>query len=323
MYKKSKNGILIILLIILLAIYFIVRFMDDGDRSFKDIVVSFDPGEVTGIIILDPGTGQKTKLAFIDMEWNVVMEDKCYPADSNVVKNILIQLSSLPTKRYAGKGEKIWDRYELTDGVALKISLLKDQQVIKDILIGKFSYNMPENQGQQMTGRQPQGDATTYVRVAGEEEVYAVDGFLRMNFNRDANAYRDRTMIRVNMHDVTRVVIEQAEGNIALVNNQGHWLVNGKPADSAKAVKYITGLSNLNSPYFVNQDFSGALASHIAEISGNNFMPVTISAFPVADTNINYAIHSSLNAESYFNGKKNGLFEKAFITEEDLLPGGE
>ena len=323
MYKKSRNRILIVLLIILLAVYFIVRFMDDGDRSFKDIVVSFDPAEVTGIIILDPDNGQKTQLAFKNQEWGVVMEDKTYPADSNVVKNILIQLSSLPTKRYAGKGEKIWARYELTDNVALKISLLKDQQVIKDILIGKFSYNMPENQDRQMTGRQQQGDATTYVRVAGEEDVYAVDGFLRMNFNRDANAYRDRTMIRVNMRDITRVMIEQAEGNIALVNNEGRWLVNGKPADSARAVKYITGLSGLNSSYFVNQDFSGALASHSAVISGNNFMPVTISAFPVADTNINYAIHSSSNADSYFNGKKNGLFEKAFISEGGLLPGGE
>ena len=322
MFNKGKTGILLLILIILIAVYLMVRFWGPDDRTFKDIVVSFDPKDVTEVIIHDPQADKDINLVLTDSEWRLHKGEKTYPADSNVVKNILAQLGSLSTKRYAGKGEETWIKYEVMDTTAINIILKNDNKTLHEILIGKFSYNMPKDQNQQM-GRQARGDMTTYVRLASDQDVYAVDGYLRMNFNRDADSYRDKTISNINHRDITKVVLEQPENKLTLINSEGTWLVNGQVADSAKTVNYFLAIAGLTSPNFVDETMVGSKPFYKAQISGNNFIPLEIAAFPVADTNINFAVHSSLNKESYFNGKKNGLFDKIFISEADLLPDNE
>ncbi len=322
MFNKGKTGILVIILIILIAVYLMVRFWGSDDRTFKDIVVLFDPKDVTEVIIHDPQADKDINLVLTGSEWRLDKGEKTYPADSNVVENILAQLGSLSTKRYAGKGEEAWIKYEVLDTTAINIILKKDNKTLHEILIGKFSFSMPKDQNQQM-GRQQRGDMTTYVRLASDQEVYAVDGFLRMNFNRDADSYRDKTISNINNRDITKVVLEQPENKLTIINSEGTWLVNGQLADSVKTVNYFSAISGLNSPNFVDETMVGSKPFYKVQISGNNFMPVEIAAYPVADTNINFAVHSSLNKESYFNGKKNGLLDKIFISEADLLPDNE
>ena len=322
MFNKGKTGILVIILLILIAVYLMVRFWGSDDRTFKDIVVLFDPKDVTEVIIHDPQADKDINLVLTGSEWRLDKGEKTYPADSNVVENILAQLGSLSTKRYAGKGEEAWIKYEVLDTTAINIILKKDNKTLHEILIGKFSFSMPKDQNQQM-GRQQRGDMTTYVRLASDQEVYAVDGFLRMNFNRDADSYRDKTISNINNRDITKVVLEQPENKLTIINSEGTWLVNGQLADSVKTVNYFSAISGLNSPNFVDETMVGSKPFYKVQISGNNFMPVEIAAYPVADTNINFAVHSSLNKESYFNGKKNGLLDKIFISEADLLPDNE
>ncbi len=121
---------------------------------------------------------------------------KDYSADSNVVKNILKQLSDLPTKRYAGKGRDTWAKYEVTDSAASLVTLKASKQTVAEIYIGKFAYNQPKDQQPQMQARQQRGDMTTYVRLADEKDVYAVDGFLKMGLSSNINSYRIRSLVK-------------------------------------------------------------------------------------------------------------------------------
>jgi hypothetical protein len=320
MFKKFKSGILMIILAALMIIYLIVRFAGSNDRSFRDKVLSFDAATITEIMINDP----KSKEGAVDLrlagdKWIVNNGGQDYTADSNVVKNILKQLSDLPTKRYAGKGRDAWVKYELTDSAASLVTLKSSEKTLAEIFIGKFSYNMPKEQQQQAQFRQQRGDMTTYVRLANEKEVYAVDGFLKMSFSGNINSYRFRNLSNVNPADINRITLDEPGSRKVLENLDGKWLLNGAPADSTKAVRFNSTLARLSASKFVDQETLPSDPSHSLKIEGNNFTPVKILAYPVADTNVAYIITSSANPGSFFNGKEGGLFKKIWANQPDLL----
>jgi hypothetical protein len=320
MFKKFSSGILILILAVLMIIYLIVQYAGSDERTFRDKVLSFDATTITEILINDP----KSKEGVIDLrisgdKWIVNNGGKDYTADSNVVKNILKQLSDLPTKRYAGKGRDIWSKYEVTDSAASLVTLKASKQTVAEIYIGKFAYNQPKELQPQAQARQQRGDMTTYVRLADEKDVYAVDGFLKMGLSSNISSYRIRSLASVAATDITRIISEEPGNRSVLENLDGKWFFNGAPADSTKVVRYRGTIARLTGSKFIDMDVLPTNPSHSLKIEGNNFTPVQINAYPVADTNVAYIITSSANPGSFFNGKEGGLFKKIWGNQIDLL----
>jgi hypothetical protein len=310
MFKKFKSGLLLIVLAVLIVAYLLVRYAGSNDRTFKDKVLSFDSSQITEIIIDDPRNQQDpVDLIKTSDKWTVRYDKHEYTADTNVIKNMLKTLSDMPTKRFAGKGSGAWAKYEVTDTSATLVTIKSSGKTIAEVLIGKFSYNVPKDQ-QQAQGRQQRGEMTSYVRLKGEKDVYAVDGYLKMTFGSKIDSYRYRSLSGVNPDDITRITVNEPGNRKVYDNHDGKWQMNGAPADSATTVKYRNTLARLNGTRFVDQEAAPSSASHSALIEGNNFAPVEIQAFPVADTNVNYIVTSSANPGSFFNGKEGGLFKK-------------
>ncbi|MBW6460616.1 MAG: DUF4340 domain-containing protein [Bacteroidales bacterium] len=318
MFKKLSSGILIIFLIILMAIYLIVRFSGPKDRTFRDKAVSFDPASITQMLIDNPGQDEVIDLQFTGSRWELHSKGKVYEADSNVIKTIISQLSDLPTKQYAGRGPDAWEKHEVTDETAPLVTMKSGDKTVASIYIGKFTFTMPKEQQQQF--RQQQGDMTSYVRLGGEDEVYAVDGVLRINFNREADEYRNKTLSNLNPDDITRMIFEKMGTSITLELVEGNWLLDGMPADSASVVSYRSTLARLSGNKFVEENILQGPPDQSLRLEGNNFSPVTISAYPVADTNIHYVITSSQNPGAYFNGKETDLYNRTFKQPHELLP---
>ena len=311
MFKKFSSGILIIILAVLMIVYLIVRYSNSDERTFRDKILSFDAATITKIMIHDPKSGQEAvDLRLSGENWIVRDNGKEYTADTNVVKNMLKQLSELPTKRYAGKGNDAWIKYEVTDTSAALVTLFASEKTVAEIYIGKFSYNMPKEQQQMAQARQQRGDMTSYVRLKNEEDVYAVDGYLKMSFNGKTATYRLKSLTSVNPADITHLIINQPGNKKVLDKQGGKWFMNGIPADSAMVAKYCSSIARLSSSKFVGNEVSQSFPGHSVRIEGNNFSPVDLQAYPVADTNVAYIISSSANPGAFFNGKEGGLFKK-------------
>jgi hypothetical protein len=90
----------------------------------------------------------------------------------------------------------------------------------------------------------------------------------------------------------------------------GKWVMNGMPADSAKVVRFRSTLSKLAGSKFLDDAVLPVAPEYSLTLEGNNFSPILLKAYPVADTNINYIITSSANPGAFFNGKEGGLFGK-------------
>lgn len=311
MFKKFKSGALIIILAVLMIIYLLVRYSGSDDRTFRDKILSFDAKTITEILINDPKNPQgPVNLKKTGDNWTVSIGGRDYTADTNSVNSILGNLSELRTKRYAGKGKDVWAKYELTDSAAIQVTLKESEKTVAEILVGKFAYNQPKGQQQQMQSRQQKADMTTYVRLADEKEVYATEGYLKMSVSGNVDAYRYRSLVNVKPADITRITVNEPGNRSVIENQDGKWLINGMMADSTEMAKYSSTISRLSGTKFADLQSLTSVPSHSVMIEGNNFNPVEIQAYPAADTNIGYIITSSANPGSNFNGKEGGLFKK-------------
>lgn len=319
MFKKIKPGVLMIVLIVLLAAYFLVRHFSSGDRTFRDKVLEFDPESVTEVFITIPGQPEQTHLRLDGREWMVLIRDRAYRADTTSILSMINQLSDLATKRYAGKGKDIWEKYELTDSAAVSIGMMAGKKELAGLMIGKFDYSQASGQSSNPM-RQQQGEMSTYVRLPGEKDVYVVDGFLKMTIGRTGDAFRDRMLTGVNKQDINKITLTSMAATLQLDNSSGKWTLNGLPADSLKTARYVNSLARLSSQDFIYDFQPSGVPAHTLTMEGNNFSPIEIKAYPVADTNINWVLVSSRNPEAFFNGKKSNLFGKVMADASAFLP---
>lgn len=324
MFKKLNIKVLLIILVVLGGIFALTEFRGDKDRSFSRVLLAVDTAKVNEIHVLIPKEGAEIKLLKTNnTEWSVEAEGSSYPADLNIVKSILGQFNEIKPERIAATSKERWADYEITDDEAISVKLKSGSKNIADIYFGKFSFTQPP-QGQMQMQQQQQGKMTSFVRQAGDDKVYAVDGFLRMTYQPDVNSYRNKMLVNVTRDDISRLVFDYPNFKFTVEKSEEKWLLNGQPADSLKTARYLSRLHRLTSTNFVPSSTpkTGAV-SHKLRIEGNNFTPVELNVFPTSDTLINWIITSSMNPQAEFDGTKAQLFERTFVDETEFLPDME
>lgn len=323
MFKKFNNKSLIIILAVLIAIFVLTRLFDKSERSFKESLVEVDSTKITSIIIRPPIPAKEIVLNRQGQNWMVESDGKSYDADNSVSSNLLVQLSSMKPTRVAATDQSKWKDFEVTDSTATRIKVLKGEKILSDMYIGRFSYQ-PRPQGQQnMMFSQTGGQMTSYVRLAGEDETYAVDGFLRMMFQKEVSYYRNKSLAKINRDDITRITFTYPGETFVVEKNGPAWQLDGASADSLNSVRYAGVFSQLTSTQFLEENvFKSAAPSHTIKIEGNNFQPVEIMAYP-ADTVNKFVVTSSSNQKSFFSGHQGGLFDRVFVPKSNFMAMSE
>lgn len=324
MFKKLNSKVLIIILIVLAGIYYISTLTDNNDRSFRDVIVAIDTARVTEIVVNSSKDDLNIKLTKTgNSDWEVASAGNKYPADKSIVKSILGQFSEMKPKRIAATVKNKWNDFEVSDSTGTNVILKDGNKELTNIYIGKFSYTQPPQgaQQQQFQQQQQRGIMTSFVRLADDDDVYAVEGFLKMSYQNDVNSYRNKSLANINKDDISKLEFNYPDRKITLSKEENKWMMNGQPADSANTVKYLNKIYRLNSSNFVDQSTQKlSAATYKLSIEGNNFSPIEIQAFPAADTTIKYVVTSSVNPGAEFDGSKAQLFEKVFVDETAFLP---
>jgi len=321
MFKKLNIKVLLIILVVLGGIFALTEFRGDKDRSFSRVLLAVDTAKVSEIHVLIPKEGTDIRLVRnAPDDWSVQSQGSIFPADINVVRSILGQFHEIKPERIAATSKERWNEYEVTDEDGIRVKLSSAGKNVADIYFGKFSFTQPP-QGQMQMQQQQQGKMTSFVRRAGDQKVYAVEGFMRMTYQNDVNAYRNKMLVNVNRDDISRLVFEYPDFRFTVEKSDEKWLLNGQPADSLKTVRYLSRLHRLTSTNFIPPATAKTGgASHKLRIEGNNFTPVDLNVFPTSDTLINWIITSSMNPQAEFDGTKAQLFERTFVNETEFLP---
>lgn len=308
----NNKKLALVFLALLLIVGGIKVFSGKGDRSFKEDLISLDTSKVSKILLY-PGAEnhQEISLEKVNGNWSVSKGDLNYKATSYPVQSILGTLAELKTKRVAAKSEDRWAEYEVTDTSGTRVKALQGNKVLADFIIGRFSFN------------QQARTATSYVRMSDEKEVFAVDGFLGMSFNQSFDAFRDKTMVKLNKDDITGLELMSSPGQTKLFQKQENlWIAgDGALVDSTAMSNYLGALAGLNGSEFYQADkaIENSPFSKSLKIKGNNMItPVEIKCWTVPDPEKPFIIQSTVNKEAIFISDSTGVFKRIYSDLEVL-----
>lgn len=315
MSKRFDNRKLLYILagLAVLLLFTVVYRMPRQKSTLRETLVNADTAEVARIVMF-PRTGSGRPFEFIreGNKWTLKQEDITARPSDGAVENILSEILAIKPQSLAGKGESKLKEFELTDSLATRIKLLnKKGKVLADLMTGGFTYRQVRNPyGGGYGGNNIEG--ISYVRLYGEDEIYAVDGFLSLSFRGEFNDWRDKTFIKFKKEDVTRISFSMpADTSYTLALKDSVWYVNDEPADSASTAGYLNSVSFINGQNFRDHYKPDSSPVYQAIIEGNNLLNLTVKCYRDTEAG-KFILNSSLNPDVYFESDFDDLVGRVF-----------
>jgi hypothetical protein len=307
MFRKFNLRILLGVLVLLLAVVIVAKITESrkGDSSFRTDLLGFDTTGISSVVISQgTGTPKILSLERAVTGWEVKQDQKTYRTDESQVMSLINQLAGLKIESIVAKSKDRWKDFQVSDSAGTFILVKKGNKTLAHLVLGKFSWkpsNNPYNQ---------QGIINSYVRQAGEEETYTVNGFLQTIVSTDPSVYRDRTMLKFEKEAVTGLQFSYPDSSVSLIRTQDKWTINGNLADSVKTDEYLNNLMRLNAISFAQAPLQGVkplFTLTVQQISGQHLV---VEAYSTA-VDGEYILTSSMNPGSYFSSS-NDLMNRIF-----------
>src|SRR3954469_17614418 len=143
------------------------------------------------------------------------------PAKANAsnVKSLLDNLSKLSLSEVISPTKDEYTRWGVSDAKGLHATFYKGADAVFDVYFGEI------------------GSRGQIVRLAKQDGVYALKGFSKWLYERDASGWRDKTMFKFEDKDAVKVTIENANGVFSFEKSGEAW--TGKSGAKANAQKPI------------------------------------------------------------------------------------
>jgi len=322
MSKRFDNKRLLIILAVL-AVVLILTFLVKIPReraTLKTRILDFDSTEVARILLYPrDDSGKVIEFSKSQGKWMVSQEDIQAATQKNAVQNIFNEILSLKPQRLAATDKSKWKEYELTDSLATRIEFFNRKgKNIGDLMIGKFSFKQMNNPYAGYGRNNIQG--TSFVRIPGHKDVFAVDGFLSFSFNRKFNEWRDNTFIQLNQSDIIRISFTYpGDSSFVLMKKDSLWFADDHLADSTITANYVNSLNWVYGQDFKDHFMPVSNPLYQAQIEGNNLLNINVKCYP-GSVEGEYVLHSSLNPDVYFTSKRSGIFDQLFKPLTHFLP---
>lgn len=306
--SKFSNKSLLLLLVVLVAVVAGIKYFDSqkGERNFRsELVDDVDSAKISGILIYPKSKkGEEVKLTKEGAEWKVKITDsKSQTVDSTRISGLLKAILALKPTRLAARTTDKWKDFEV-DTTGSRVVVKQGDKTTLDIIIGKFNFS---------GGR----DVETFVRLSGEDETYAVNGFLDGSFNTGIDAYRDKTIVKGSKDNFTKLTFALADTMRYFIEKRDSlWFVDGATSANSELENYLGALASLNAASFVDDvDATGLLASHTLVIDDTQGNKTKVEGFIQNNRKI---IRTSMNADNLLNGE--GVWEKVFADKWKFQP---
>ncbi|NOU19490.1 MAG: DUF4340 domain-containing protein [Bacteroidales bacterium] len=320
MSKKFNNKYLLIAFAALILLFVFVKFYRSvkTESTLKTDIVKIDTVKISKILLY-PLSEKGMEIVFSKegKEWKASNGKITTETQKNTLGNLLYQLIDIKPKRLASRSKDKWAEYQVTDTSAIRVKVFEGEKEVLNLYIGKFTYQQvsdPSGSGRNgVVG-------TSYVRLADEKEVYAVDGFLSFGFNQPFNSWRNQSFVHFNKSDITKITFRYpGDSSFVAELKAKKWTVNNQPVDSIKLNNYLAMLGNKTASTFDDNYTPVGNSQFQITIEGNNMSNITVDGF--AKDNSNFVINSSLNPKSWFTSDTKGLFKEVFVGMKGFMPG--
>ncbi len=301
-----NNKKLLLVFLGLLGIFLVSQFgFKQKTRSFKTELIQIDTATISSIRLYPKGNNQEEIILKKEgATWIATKGNITTKANRGAITSLLKNLALIQTKRVAAKNSEKWKDYEVEEGSGNRVKVYAGSKLLEDFIVGRFHFNQQTRQG------------ISYVRLASENEVYAVEGFLSMTMGQGFDSYRNRQILTIKPTDITQISIN-SQGIVQTYSKLGNtWSSDGTPIDSTQMATYLNGIQYLTGSDFID-DFNVSQATSqrykTLSLEGNNIgEPILVTAYRDTTRTPPYIIHSSINSDGYFSSDENGVYEKLF-----------
>lgn len=310
-----NNKLLLLALLILLGIYGLIRlYSNKKEKSFNPELIAVDSLSVSSITIDPKGPELAFSLQKENGNWMATNESLTIKANPKQVEQLLAALSMIKTKQIVAKTPDKWPAYEVEEGTGHHIMVYEKGKLKEDFLVGKMNFN------QQMRS------ATLYIRLNGENEVYAVDALQAMSLGQGFDSYRNKTILKFSPEmEVTTFRYEWPDTTWRFEKSAAGWTLGGTtPLDSMKVEQYLNVFRNFSGTAFAD-DFdelkAGDYPTQTLVLEGEN-IPDAFHVQVYIDTSRTepFIIRSNYNKDSYFLSDSSGIYQQLFKTPAELMP---
>jgi hypothetical protein len=313
MSKKFNNMILLYILAGLVILFIIVKWYQQPrtESTLNAELIDIDTTKVSKILIYPTAENREEIKFYKDgIDWKVTKGKLVSETEPNAVKGILNTLLEVKVKSLASKDKKKWDEYKVSDTTATRVKVFEGNDLVLDIMIGKFNYQQSRNPyGNMYGGGGVTG--TTFVRLKEDDEVYAIDGFLIFTFNQQFNSFRKQTIAKFEKANAEKVTFKYpADSSFTIEMRNNKWMIGNEYADSVKVTDYLSSLSFKNNSSFNDNIVNTGMPQYQLTVEGKNLKTITIDGYVTG--NDAFVINSNQNAKSWFSTDKKGLFAEVY-----------
>lgn len=279
-------------------------------RSLPETLVQIDTASADVIYLyslIEPGM----KLEFVkkDKQWTVINGQQQATTEQGSVSNLLGYFARMTPQKLISKKKDKWMQYGVGDS-STRVVVMKGNKTIADMRIGRTGFNQsPANQNNPY-GMGGFGSSYTCIRIEGEDEVYAVEGFLANIFNRPFNDWRDKSFLRIKAEEVERLRFNYPDSGFVGERKNGKWMIGNKMADSVKIKEYLNALGFINAQEFADGFQPGRDADLSLVIEGKSGSLATVKSWK---RDADFVLSTTRQPGIYFSSASSGLVNTMFV----------
>jgi len=163
--------------------------------------------------------------------WVVATQDRA-PAELTFVAGILTSVKEMEVAEVVSSDSGKRGLFEV-DETGVMVKLYQGGDVLEHFYIGKFGADYNSN----------------YVRKEGEDKIYATQGIVRYEFDRED--FRSLRLLFFMPDTVVKASLKykkEDQEDVVLERRGGEWLVNNSSADQIKVGEFLQYIADLESP---------------------------------------------------------------------------
>ncbi|HHM21138.1 MAG TPA: DUF4340 domain-containing protein [Bacteroidetes bacterium] len=304
-----NNKVLLIILVALAAVLGLSKiFSDKADRTFDPEIIKVDKDAVNKIVVKGKTDEQEAVLTKTEEGWNLSIDGKTYPADVAAVEGLLTNMASVKTDYIAAKSPDKWTEYELGNDQATHVTVYAGDKILADFYVGKFSVDQQARQ------------VTSFFRLEGKDDVYAVSGMAGFSLSQGGNAYRNKKLLDLDIAKIESLTYT-GDKQYEVAQSDGLWVLDGDMAlDSAKVKNFLMNLRSLSGDAFVDFDEnlnSDKLLKKLTINGSNMEKPVVVRCWKDDSLDKPFVIQSDQFPQSFFASDSTRLFTRLFKPVEE------
>ena len=245
--KLKHNLILLIVLIIFASVILLFerpfenkakKTREEAPPLFPDLKIE----QVKKIVVKKSNT--TTTLENRDNVW-YILDKEAYPADLTIVEGVIKKIQGFKKINLASRKKDKHSLFGVKEGMGVEVTLLgPEKKELARFLIGKTGPDF----------------LSTYIRKADSDDVYLHDDYLRGDFDKQVNNWRDKTILAFNPNEVVTLTISKRKEKETLVltkDTQGNWQFEepiSSLAENPPTEKLLTTLGNLKAIDFADEE---------------------------------------------------------------------